>query len=310
MSAAGGMKVIMTGATGYIGAQLTRRLVGDGHVVHAVVRESSDTTKLRKLGDHVHLHAVAADQSQLCALMADVRPAVVYHFAGYGAALHSDIGELIDANIGAGLRLIEAMARTGVRRFVNASSYWQFDSEGEVAPNGLYAASKQAFREHLASYEEDGTLETVHLILYSIYGPGDWRRKLMTDLFAARGGPLELTGGDQYLDYVYIDDVIDAFSCAATQLIERPEDVRNQMFTVGTGKLTTAHQLIALFEEVSGGAVDARWGARPYLPGQIFEPMRPDKPLPGWHSSVDLRAGLEKIIQIDQYSGSARVVEN
>jgi nucleoside-diphosphate-sugar epimerase len=273
------MRVLLTGGTGFIGRHLAHRLVAEGHEAHALLREGSDASVLPP-GIAVHRGTEALD-----ATLAAIRPDAVLHLATryqHGHA-HADVAPMLDANITFGARLADAAVRAGVRGFVTLGTGAQHAGEGHATPATLYAASKQAFETVLGAIARAGGLPTATLILFDTFGPGDTRGKILDRLVAAArsGAPLDLSPGEQAIDLVHVEDVIDAILAAAAGLVAGTLPPGGR-YALSSGEPLTLRRIAALIEAGLGRPVPARWGALPYRPGEIMMPWRGGAALPGW----------------------------
>ena len=193
--------VLVTGATGFVGAHLTRRLVADGWDVHLVVGPGSDLARLGPAADRVRAHVHDGTTEGLIALVGAAGPDPVIHLASLFLAQHApaDVAGLVASNVLFGTQLVEAMAQHGVTRLLNTGTSWQQYENRDGAPVNLNAATKEAFEAVLAYYVEAQGLRVLTLKLFDTYGPDDPRPKLLTLLrrTAASQQPLAMSPGEQ-----------------------------------------------------------------------------------------------------------------
>ena len=117
-------RVILTGASGFIGANLARRLLRDGSEVHLLVRPAEARWRLDTILDKVFVHEVALQQQELVeSIVTRVDPDWVFHLAAYGSySTQCDVQSIISTNYNGTVNLVEACLKTGFRAFVNAGS--------------------------------------------------------------------------------------------------------------------------------------------------------------------------------------------
>jgi nucleoside-diphosphate-sugar epimerase len=149
-SAASRRRALITGATGFIGSHLARRLDASGWEVDAVLRSDSGAERLPHAA-RVHRHDGTTEG--MVALVAAAQPDVVFHLASLFIAEHktADVTRLIESNLLLGTQLAEAMRVHARTRLVNTGTVWQHYDDREYSPSSLYAATKQAFVDCSAS---------------------------------------------------------------------------------------------------------------------------------------------------------------
>lgn len=275
---------LITGATGFIGGELAKRLAASGWHVHLLVRNSSDQAKLPS-DTGVSIHTTDETTERVMLAVGEAKPDVVFHLASLFLAGHraDQIGSLIQSNILFATQLAEACVAHRVRRFVNTGTSWQhFGSKGK--PVNLYAATKQAFEDILLYYHDACDLSVISLDLYDTYGPTDQRRKLLRILMDAvrSGDPLGMSPGEQLLDLAHVDDVLDAYVIAADRLLAS-EAPLFERYLLSHERLTL-QQLIAEMSTALGRDVPVRLGALPYRPREVMVPIEATSRdrLPGW----------------------------
>lgn len=280
-------RVLMTGATSYLGARLAEAILKDGTAVYALVRGRRRPPRgVRPLRYDGSMRSVAA-------AVARARPDAVFHLASLSLLSHApaDVDLMETAIFRLGAQLADASARAGVHSYVMAGSYWQQRGPADPAPVCLYAAMKTALEDLLLYYSARTALRTASLRLFGVYGPGDARGRMIGQLVesARSGRTLDLTPGRQTLEMLYIDDAVGAFRHAARMLERRPA-LSGRAWAVGSGERTTLRELVRTFS-LRVGPVKARWGGLPYRPGDVMVPW--DGPrLPGWRPKVKLAEGL------------------
>ena len=278
----------MTGATGFVGPVLARKLVDDGWDVVALVRPTSD---LKRLPAEVEPVVISGD---LAEKISRAGGDVCFHLATHFVGVHKpeDIEPLVNSNVGFTAELAEALVHAGVTTIVNTGTAWQhFESEA-FSPVSLYAATKQAAQDILQFYAECEQLQVVNLHLFDTYGPNDPRRKLIAALLdaAATGRHLDMSPGEQFIDLLHVEDAAAAFLAAAAA--RRPG---MQTFGASSGEANTIRSVAALVTEISGRPIDVTWGATQYRVREMHESWRIGDPPPGWKPQVRLRDGLQQL---------------
>jgi nucleoside-diphosphate-sugar epimerase len=290
---------LLTGATSYLGRALAGALLGGGFEVCAVVRPASDLSRLDGLGRPIATHVHDGRTETFKAIVTKANPDIVFHLATRYCREHdsSDIEPLVTSNVLFGTQLLEAMRCAGIRRLVSVGSYFQRYDRGGYRPLNLYAATKQAFEDILSYYADATELRALTLMLYDVYGPGDWRAKLLSAIRRAQvtGEPVALPSKDLKLDMVYIDDAVAAFLQAAEMISEPSSASRQNTYAVASGTPARLSEIIAAFEDVGARPVPQKWGAYP-VPERNIEEPRYASILPGWRPRVDLREGIRRFI--------------
>jgi nucleoside-diphosphate-sugar epimerase len=293
-------RALVTGATGFIGGHLARRLVREGWQVHLLSRPRTQPREAALQSPAITWHDYDGSYDSALAAVQSCRPRVVFHLASLFLAQHQpqDITSLIQSNLLLGTHLLEAMAQSQVHCFINTGTAWQHDGQGNLRAANLYAATKQAFEALIDWYVDMHRLRVVTLKLFDTYGPGDRRRKLIPLLLdsARTGTSLAMSPGEQLIDLVYIDDVIDAF-LAADRLLAEATDAGHERYAVSSGRPVSLRQLVATLERVLGRSLGVQFGARPYRPREIMVPWQTGVALPGWTPGVDLEAGLARVLR-------------
>lgn len=290
------MKALITGATGFVGAHVARRLVHAGWSVDAVTRASSDWRRAAPLLSSVRRLDYDGSAAGLSRLVARSRPDIAVHLASYFVAEHKteDVDRLVASNILFGAQLLEALASAGTPALVHAGTAWQdFGAHGRAA--NLYAATKLAFRSLVDWYRDVGALRSVELDIFDTYGPGDWRPKLMRVLRRAETGPVAMSPGRQRLHLVHVDDVAEAFRLA----ISRARGLRPgaaEIFALPSPRALTLREIARAYEKAASRELSIAWGERPYRNREVMRPWPGTRTLPGWRPSVPLERGLREVL--------------
>lgn len=284
---------LITGATGFVGSRLARRLAREGWRVSVAVRPESSLKQLQGVLPAPAIFRHDGTTRGMLELIGQARPDVVFHLASLFIAEHSpaDIEPLILSNILFSCQLVEAMAANKTRYLINTGSSWQMDNTG-YAPVNLYAATKQAFQDILVYYGNAHGLRATTLALFDTYGPGDPRKKLLSILLDAvrSGKPLSLSPGEQLIDLVYIDDVIDAYvRCADLLPLQKNW---HECYGISSSQPKTLRDIVTAIEATLGVAVPVIWGGRPYRDREVMTPWARSTPPPDWVPRISLEEGI------------------
>ena len=296
------MRVLVTGATGFVGGRLVKRLLDERHEVHVVVRPSTD---LNAFGEDLHrlvIHRHSATTKSMIQIIESAYPDAVIHVASLFLGEHKseNVDDLIRSNVLLSTQLTEAMAVNGVSLLINVGTSWQHFEDADYNPVNLYAATKQAFRSILSFYVETGNLKVINLELFDTFGPDDQRGKLfaLLDQLRKSGESLAMSPGEQQIDPIYIDDVSEAFVVALNRL--RTGQVESEeTYSVRSDNPVQLRELAMVYEEVTGATLNIEWGGRPYRAREVMQPWSRGETLPGWSTKISLREGIEKVTESD-----------
>lgn len=300
-------RALVTGASGFVGANLARRLVADGHQVHLIVRPDSDLWRIKDIAERLSLHQLSLNNRKAVEdSVREIRPDWVFHLAVSGAySWQNDLPEMISTNIIGTANLIEACLECGFEAFVNTGSSSEYGfkdhapSEDEpLEPNSYYAVTK-ASATFLCQYiARSKRVHVPTLRLYSVFGPYEDPRRLIPTLIL-KGLEAKLpTLVDPTVarDYIYIDDVVDAYLAAAA--IETGE--LGAIYNVGTGVQTTLSEIVEIARAVLRIADEPNWGSMPNRSWDSNSWVADSSKLRsalGWQHKHSVGSGFEKTVK-------------
>lgn len=264
------MRTLVTGAAGFIGSTLVDRLLADGHSVVGVDDLSSgrseNIAEAERSDDFEFAKSDIVD-ADLIGLLADTKPEVVFHLAAQISVTRSVGDPQFDSmvNVVGTVRLAEAARLAGIRKIVHTSSGGaiygvspSYPTTEEVPTNPLspYGVSKVAGELYLNMYRSLYALQCSHIAPGNVYGPrqdphGEAGVVAIFSRALLAGKPTKIFGdGTDTRDYVFVDDVVDAFVKAAG---ERGD---GQRFNVATGTETSTRALHSLIAQAAGAPDD------------------------------------------------------
>lgn len=301
-------RVLITGANGFIGARLLSRLIGLGYEPAIIVRDSSNLKRIGHLLDKTRVfHGDVRDAAGITAIMAEFAPEAVIHLVTYYAVEHTtpEIRVMLDTNVTGTVNLLEAARLNHVRLFVNTSTcavYEQKDlpvsEQAKISPQNLYAVTKLQAEEACRFYANNYGVDAITLRLFPPYGPGDNERRLIPYLiktFAAGSSP-QLTTGKQKWDFVYVDDIVEAFVAV---LARHPFREHYDVINIGTGDPVSVRDMVLLIMQTMGKDLPLAWGAVPHRKNEVWlnsADCHKAAEVLGWKPATKLDAGIRNTI--------------
>lgn len=294
-------RVVVTGATGYIGSNLVKKLLKDNVEVAILCRKTSGLQLLNECKNKIVIFNDVDDLAKTIQFVKNFKPDVVYHLASCYVSEHQadDIDRIIDSNIKYGTYILETMKQAGVKHIVNASTAWQNYNNEEYNPVSLYAASKEAFENIARYYYEAEEINMISLAIFDSYGPEDPRKKLIW-LFknaVKTGEVIQMSEGNQELDMVYIDDIVDDFIYAGNSICDGKRHF--EKYYIRSGQIRSLREIADIFEKVWGGPLNIEWGKRPYRKREVMKLATLGSSIQENKKRVSLEEGLRRMKEND-----------
>jgi nucleoside-diphosphate-sugar epimerase len=302
--------VLVTGAGGFIGSHVVRRLLADGHEVHALLRKGARAERLQGLDG---LHRWTGDLGDVAALEAcfkGSRPERVFHCAGVSRARHmkgwQPVREAQRVNVEGLINLLEAASASAapIRSLVRLGGLEEYGSgpapfveTQREAPRSAYSASQVAGTHLLQALQPTLPFAAVTLRPALTYGPGQSTDFMIPALIEAllAGRPFPLTEGRQRRDLLHIDDLVTAMLAASST-----GGLAGEVINVATGRARQIRTVARAIGRMTGRAHLLQFGAVPERPNDIVD-LRGDaskaERLLGWRPTAPLARGLAQTIE-------------
>ena len=297
------MKILLTGAAGFIGSHVARLLVQTDCEVYALVRESSDLWRIKDITSRLHLvRADLAAHDNVKAELAKIRPDICLHLAWYVVpsryqAAYENMNLLTDS-----LHLASQLASLDCKRFVGVGTCFEYDIGSDylseispVKPRTLYAASKLALYTVLEQLGKLTGMEVAWPRLFYLYGPFEPEQRLVPSVITSllRNQVAKVTKGEQVRDSLHVEDIATAIWAVAQSNLTDPVNI-------GSGKPVTVREVIQEVAEIMDKPGLIEYGGLPYDPSDPMFVCADNHHLTentDWVPKYDLEQGLRQTIE-------------
>jgi nucleoside-diphosphate-sugar epimerase len=292
------MRVLVTGATGFVGAPVTRALVSAGHEVHALVWGDDGLDRIRDLSIARIEGDLVKPESYLPAV-ARVKPELAIHLAWMVRGDYLGSRESID-QLGAGARLFRELVDLGCARIVGVGTCFEYDTSlgvlsetSPTAPRHMYSACKRALF-------DIGTLLTAGTAtsfawprLFYLYGPHESPNRLVASVIGAllRGERARVSSGEQVRDFLHVDDAGAAIAHVATRDVEGAINIGSGVPTPVRDLVATIGRILGAEDRIDYGAIAPRPGDPAVVCANVERLARS-----GWTPPRDLERGLRDTV--------------
>jgi UDP-glucose 4-epimerase len=297
-----GKRVLVTGAGGFIGQRLVRRLVEAGARVWAGLAPDEAPERVSALPAPVERSVVdLRDGRAVLAAVDEIAPQVVFHLAAVGVTdPQIDPALALAVNAGGAVHLLEALKERDVERVALVGTCYEYGARESVEgldPFNAYAASKVAAWAFGRMYWRAHGLPVVTVRPFQVYGPGQPGHTLIPSAIdaALAGRDFPMTPGEQERDFVFVEDVAAGMLAAA-----EADGIAGESLDLGTGRVHSARQVVERIWAMTEAQGRVLPGALPYRPGAVMHSVADAERtarLTGWRALVGLEAGLRQTIQ-------------
>ena len=298
---------LVTGATGFVGSNIVRRLISKNKNVHVIVRNKNLNWRIRDLFSKITIHEVDLLAPDLLKVINKIKPSYIFHLAAYGSLpQEKDLNTLLETNLLGTANLINAVKQNKFKLFINTGSSSEYgikekameetdllvpiNNYGVIKASSTLYANREAIRENLP---------IVTFRLFSPYGPYEYPTRLIpyVILRALKNKTIKLANKKSVRDFTYIEDVVNAYM-RACNLNLKPGEI----FNIATGTQYSVKELVDRVLEKTRSLSRIEWGGMPSQERQ-FEPTiwkgdtKKSRKILGWRALHELSEGIEKTVE-------------
>ncbi|HAJ56587.1 MAG TPA: NAD-dependent dehydratase [Candidatus Omnitrophica bacterium] len=299
-------RILITGATGFIGANLARFFLKKGFDIHAFIRKGSDTWRIRDLISHIRSYGVdLSDVGAVEKAVVKIKPSYIFHAAAFGGYhFQNEAQKIISANFLGTVNLLNACKGLDYKLFVNTGSSSEYGlksilmKESDICePVTDYGVSKVAATLFARALAQRDKRPIVTLRLFSPYGYYEGASRLVPSLITAylSGKAPEVSSPDCVRDFIFIEDVLSAYS----KVIDKKGSVAGEIINIGSGRQYRVSDVSRAVARLTGSKAKPQWGkiANPRCEPKHWQAdITKAKKLLGWQPKFGLEQGLEKTI--------------
>jgi nucleoside-diphosphate-sugar epimerase len=298
-------RVLITGSTGFIGANLARRAQREGAEVHTITRKTSDRWRIQgipDLNDHI---ADLSDYNSIEPIVLAVKPDILYHVAAFGGnPIQTDFRSIFKSNITGTANLLKACEKVGFDLFVNTGSSSEYgvktqpmSERDHLEPVNDYGVSKAIAALFCRTVANKRDLSIVTLRLFSPYGSFEDKSRLIPSVIMAclRGEGPRITSSTFVRDFIYIDDVMDAYI-----LLKDMAKIKGLILNIGTGTQHSVGEVCEQIQEITDCHIEPKEGNPqkwPNEPQRWQSDITLTKKILGWEPSYNLKQGLKASVK-------------
>ena len=289
------MKILITGATGFVGSSVFSTLSKNYQLMYI----SSKNNPTFEIGNYLFSNDVEFNRK-----IKDFNPEIVIHFASFSTPeRHEDaIDNLVSSNITFGIKLLNALSSTSVKYFLSTGTFAEFNNDYTKINNSyLYSTTKTAFRLFVDFYQKIIPFIHFNIIPFTVYGKKSKSKKAIDIIIDSilTGVGADMSSGKQELDFIHIDDVTD-FYLNLVNKIQEISPLENSNIFLGTGNTSNLRFIASELAKLLKKDDNINWGKKTY---REFDTMIARAPLNlnpswlDWKPRIDIKAGIKMYLE-------------
>lgn len=297
--------VLITGAAGFIGSNLLRRLVTKCSNINIIIKSNSDTWRINDLSNSINVYNCdLSDYLQVEKIIDELKPKIIFHLAAYGAySYQTDLDLIRKINLDSTINLLNACLKYDFKIFINTGSNSEYGFKKDpmkesdiLEPNSYYSVFKSAST-HFCQYESKSKKRPiVTLRPFHVYGPFEERTRFIPKLInhLTQGKCPPLVSPEIKRDMIFIDDVVDFYLTVLNKL-----NGYGKIYNVGSGIERSIRDVVEIAIKITGADVTPIFGTMHNRDWDNIN-WRADMSFTfknfNWTPKIDLNTGLKKII--------------
>lgn len=299
-------RFLVTGATGFIGSNLVRKLISKKHQVSIISRKKELNWRLSDIADQIDIHECDILNPKLSEIVNRIKPTYIFHLAAYGVLpSEDDLGKMIDINLKGTANLLAAVKKNPFKLFINTGSAFEYGikkssmkESDRINPINDYGVIKAASTLYCQKEAIKSNLPIINFRLFTPFGYYEDKNRLIPSvvLSAIQNKPIKVSSPHFVRDFIFIDDVVEAF-LTALDIQHKPGEI----FNIGSGKERSIEEIVNTVLKITKSRSEVIWGAvakqkRNIESGKVQANITKSKNSLNWQPEAEIEKTLKKTV--------------